>query len=98
MSRSLGIGSFAFSLLFAGQSELSGLSQVGNAVGTVFLVVFWYFLFCSRPDQEVQKHNLQLIVCRLLFINVNSLSSPLPLFFFFPFPNNPYKGLRLALI
>lgn len=98
MSRSLGIGSFAFSLLFAGQSELSGLSQVGNAVGTVFLVVFWYFLFCSRPDQEVQKHSLQLIVCRLLFINVNSLSSPLPLFFFFPFPNNPYKGLRLALI
>lgn len=82
MSRMPGTVSVGFfPPFFAGLSELSGFRQVGNAVGIVVLVVLWYFLFCSHPDQEVQKHNLQLIVYVFLFINLNSLPSP----FFFLF-------------
>lgn len=31
-------------------SVLSGLGYAGNAVEIAFLVVFWYFLFCSHPE------------------------------------------------
>lgn len=53
MSRSLGTGSVAFfPSFFAGWSELSGLSQVGNAVGSFF---WWYFGISSSAHTQTRK-------------------------------------------